>query len=141
MAWYVLGHSGQWTSIKCWGYMELKSQGGIVHLKMHGPIFQNLVFCFIWRIISQRCKFQISVETAKLFGCTKQFCTLQLHISYCVSLIMVTITRHIFINIFHIEHFSAVKFAMGYEKNMSILVIAKPPKARKKSWNDRTRLL
>ena len=53
-------------------------------------------------------------------GCTKQFCIglLQLPISYCVSLIMVTITRHIFINIFQTEHFSAVKFAMGCKKNM-----------------------
>ena len=55
----------------------------------------------------------------------EQFCILQLPISYCVSLIMVTITRHIFIDIFQTEHFSAVKFAMGYEKNISFLVIAK----------------
>ena len=35
---------------------------------------------------------------------------------------MVTITRHIFINIFQTENFSAVKFAMGYEKkNMSFM--------------------
>ena len=37
-----------------------------------------------------------------------------------------------FINIFQMEHFSAVKFAMGYEKNISFLVIAKYPKVRKK---------
>ena len=49
---------------------------------------------------------------------------------------MVTITRHVFINIFQMEHFSAVKFAMGYEKNMSFLVIAKSPKVWKKSWKD-----
>ena len=36
---------------------------------------------------------------------------------------MVTISKHVFINIFHMEHFSAVKFAMGYEKNMSFLVL------------------
>ena len=30
------------------------------------------------------------------------------------SVIMVTITRHVFINIFQTEHFSAVKFYMGY---------------------------
>ena len=51
---------------------------------------------------------------------------------YCVSLIMVTITRHVFINIFQMEHFSAVKFTMGYEKNMSFLVIPKSPKVSKK---------
>ena len=45
---------------------------------------------------------------------------------------MVTITREIFINIFQTEHFLAVKFAMGYEKNMTFLVIAKSPKVWKK---------
>ena len=45
---------------------------------------------------------------------------------------MVTITRHVFINISQTEHFSAVKFAMGYENNMSFLVIAKSQKACKK---------
>ena len=39
------------------------------------------------------------------------------YIFLCISLIMVTITRHIFINLFQMEHFLAVKFAMGYEKN------------------------
>ena len=37
---------------------------------------------------------------------------------------MVTLTRHVFINIFQTEHFSAVKFDMGYhgyEKNMGFL--------------------
>ena len=43
-------------------------------------------------------------------------------------LIMVTITRHAFINIFQTKHFLAVNFSMGYEKNMSFLVIAKSPK-------------
>ena len=46
----------------------------------------------------------------------------------CVSLIMVTITRQVFIDIFQTEHFLTVKFSMGYEKNMSFLVIAKSPK-------------
>ena len=32
---------------------------------------------------------------------------------------MVTITSHIFINIFQMVHFSAVKFTRGNEKNMS----------------------
>ena len=43
---------------------------------------------------------------------------------------MVTITRHVYI--FQTEHFSAVKFAMGYEKNMSFLVISKSAKVWKK---------
>ena len=37
---------------------------------------------------------------------------------------MVTKTRYVFINIFQMEHLLAVKFSMGYEKNMSFLVIA-----------------
>ena len=48
---------------------------------------------------------------------------------------MVTITRHVFINIFqteHLIHCVAVKFSVGYEKNMSFLVIAKSPKVWKK---------
>ena len=86
----------------------------------------------------QRCKFQISVEMVKLY--TKQVCILQFPISYCVSLIMVTITRHNFVNIFQMKHFSAVKFAVGYEKNMNFLVIAKSSKVKKSSWNSRTEL-
>ena len=34
----------------------------------------------------------------------------------------------VFISIFQTEHFLAVKFAMGYERNMSYPVIAKSPK-------------
>ena len=45
---------------------------------------------------------------------------------------MVTITRHIFFHIFQAEHFSADKFAMGYEKNMSFLVMATSSKVWKK---------
>ena len=42
---------------------------------------------------------------------------------------MVTITRHVFINIFQMEH---LKFAMGYAKNMSFLVTPKSQKVLKK---------
>ena len=45
---------------------------------------------------------------------------------------MVTITRHVFIDFFQTKHFSAVKFYMGYEKNMSFHVIPKSPKVWKK---------
>ena len=61
----------------------------------------------------------------------KQVGILQFSISYCVSFIMVTITRHVFINVLQTEHFSAAKFVMGYEKNMSFL-IAKSPKVWEK---------
>ena len=100
-----------------------------IYLKVHGSIFQNLFFFFIFDESSlQSCKFKILVETVQSFGCTKQFCDLHLTISYCVSLIMVAITRHSFISIFQTEHISAVKFDMGYEKIMNFLVILKSPK-------------
>ena len=52
------------------------------------------------------------------------------YMSYCcVSFILVTIARYIF----KTEHFSAVKLAMGYKKNISFLVIPKSPKFKKKS--------
>ena len=50
-------------------------------------------------------------------------------------MIMVTITMitgHFFINIYQTQHFSAMTLYMGYEKNMSFLVI---PKFRKVEEN------
>ena len=41
-------------------------------------------------------------------------------------------------NIFQTEHFSAVKFAMVYEKNIRFIVTQKSPKVIKNSWKDRT---
>ena len=63
----------------------------------------------------------------KTFGCTKQVCIYVYYscvYPYCVTLIMVTF-RHIFINNSQMEHFSAVKFDMGYKKNKSFLMIPK----------------
>ena len=40
------------------------------------------------------------------------FVYLMLPISYCISIIIITITWQVFINIFQTEHFSAVKSAM-----------------------------
>ena len=81
----------------------------------------------------QRCKFKILVETVKPFGYMKLICILQLPISYCVSLVMVTITRHIFINIFQMEHFFNSEICHGVtRKKMSFLVISKSPKVWKK---------
>ena len=42
---------------------------------------------------------------------------MQLPTPYCVSLIMVTTTSHIFITIAQTVHFSAVQFTWGYRKN------------------------
>ena len=45
-----------------------------------------------------------------------------------VSLIIVTIIRHIFTNISYMEHISAVKLYMGNENNMINLLIPKSQK-------------
>ena len=51
---------------------------------------------------------------------------------------MVTITRHIFNNIFQTENFSAAKFATSYEEKMSFIMIPKSPKVwrevEKSNW-------
>ena len=71
----------------------------------------------------QRYIFKILVKTVNLFGCTKLFCVLQLLTSYCVSIIMVNITRYIFINYFpNGTLFSCEIFHVGYEKNMSFRI-------------------
>ncbi len=79
--------------------------------------------------------FQILFKSVKPFGYKKRLHILQLPIplAYCVSLIMVTITSHIFINIFQTVHFSTVKLNRGNEKNMSHLLIPKSLKVWKKS--------
>ena len=50
--------------------------------------------------------------------------------SWLVPLILVTVTEYVFI--FQMEHISAVKFVVSYEKNRSSLVIPKSPKVWKK---------
>ena len=67
-------------------------------IKGYSPIFQNLVFGFIKESLLLRSKFKNSVETVNPFEIMKNFCILQLPISYCVSLTMVTITSYDFIN-------------------------------------------
>ncbi len=57
-------------------------------------------------------KFHLTLEP---FGHKTTLRILQLPIPYCVSLFMVTITSHIFINNFQKVHFSAVKFTRGNE--------------------------
>ena len=59
-------------------------------------------------------------------------CMLQLPISYCVSLVMITITRYIFINILQMECFSAVKFATSNEKNFELSCDTKISESLKK---------
>ncbi len=102
-------------------------------LKMPGPISQNGNFYSNDASSPKISWFQISFESVLPFGHKKRLSILQWSIPYCVSLIMVTITSHIFINIFQTVHFSAVKFTWGNEKNMSFLLIPKSPKVEEKS--------
>ncbi len=77
---------------------------------MPGPISQNGIF-YSNDVSSLKLSwFHISFKSDKPFGHKERLRILQLPIPYCVSLIMVTITSHIFINIFQTVHFPAVKF-------------------------------
>ena len=67
--------------------------------------------------------------------CIDQFCIVQLSI-----LCKLNYGYHnqvIFINIFQLEYFSTVKFAMRNEKKATCLVIPKSPKVWKKCWKIR----
>ncbi len=97
-------------------------------LKVPGPISQNGDNYSNDASSPKKSWFQISVKSVKPFWHKKRWCILQLPIPYCVSLIMVTITSHIFINIFQTVHISAVKFDSGNEKNISFLLIPKSQK-------------
>ena len=104
-------------------------------LKVHGPIFLNLASVSFEESSLQRCEFKNFSWNGQAVW--KYEAILYIAVAYilnCVSFIMVTITGHIVVSIvkFQIEHFSAFKFVMGYEKNMSYLVIAKSPKVWKK---------
>ena len=66
-------------------------------LKGCGPI---LKFYFPLSFVEsslRNCKFKISVEVVRSFSFTQQFCLLQLLVPYSVSLIIVTITKHVFV--------------------------------------------
>ena len=82
-------------------------------LKVHAPIFQNLVLCFIWRIINPK-------MLTYYFGWNGQTVWLCEAISYKVvaykiivlcNYVTITVTS----SLIYSENLSAVKFAMGYE--------------------------
>ena len=124
------------NGLTLWSWLVWVYTDPVCQLQGAWSYFSKFIFSLSFEESSlQKYKFQISVETVQPFGCTKQFCRLQLPISYCASLNMITIIRHIFMNIFQTEHFSAVKFAVGNEKKMSFLVIPKSPKVWKKVEN------
>ena len=100
--------------------------------------FSKFSFLFHFKESSlQSYKFKIWVKPVKPFGCTKQFCVFQLPTFYCVSLITVTITRHVFINIFQTEYYFSCKiwhrFWEKYELSSDTKI--------SKSWKNRTGLL
>ena len=116
--------------------------GLIVLLKLPGPIFQNGDFYSNDASSPKKSWFQISVKSVNPSGYKKRLGILQLPIPYCVSIIMDTITSHIFIEIFQTVHFSAVKFIRGNEKNMIFLLIPKSKKVWKKmKHSDRAPLM
>ena len=80
-------------------------------LKVHGPIFQNFVVVVVVVFHlkdhhSKNINFSWIGQSVWMYEAT---CLLHLPISYCVSLmITITITRHIFMNIFQTKRLSAV---------------------------------
>ena len=78
---------------------------------MHGPIFANSVFNFLFHLKDRHSKdVNWNGQAVWMYEAIMHLP----NISYCVSLIIVTTSRHVFINFFQTEHFSAVKFAMVY---------------------------
>ncbi len=85
---------------------------------MLGLISQNGDFYSKDASLRKKSWFQISGKSVKPIGYMKRLCNIAIAYSpipCCISLVMVTITRH-FINIFQTVHFSAVKFTRGNEK-------------------------
>ena len=116
-----------------WNFFPMCSYD-LKHLKVHAVVIFKIklhVPVSFEESSLQGCKFKISVKTGKPFVCSSNFVYCSC-LPYCVSLIMVTITGHIFINFFQMKQFSAVKFDMGYEKSMSFQAIPKSPKVLKK---------
>ncbi len=106
----------------------MKQLPDLLWLKVPGLISQNGIFYSNDASSPKKSWLQISVKSVKPFRHKKRLRILQLPIPYFVSLIMVTITSQIFINIFQTVHFSVVKFTRGNEKNMNFLLIPESPK-------------
>ena len=107
-----------------------------IKLKRHRPIFQNLVFCFICRIITLNMEiftfwFNRSSHLNAWVGSNSVF---QWPIFYGVDLIIITLTRQVLINFFQMDNFSAIKFLHEsvMRKNKSFFVISRLPKFEKK---------
>ena len=103
------------------------------YLKVPGPISQNGDFYSNDASPPNKSWFQIWLKSVKQFGYKKRLCICDCLYLHCVSLIMVTITSHIFINTFQTVHFPAVKFTRGIAKNTSFLLIPRSLKVWEKS--------
>ena len=112
-------------------------------LRVPGPISQNENIYSNDASSPKKFWFQIWVKSFKLFGNKKRLLILQLPNAYTLlcSIIMVTITSHIFINISQTVHFSAIKFTKGNEKNMSFFLIVKISESLRIIWSNWTGLL
>ena len=79
----------------------------IYTLKVRGPIFQNLVLYFIWRIITPKIvnlKFQLNWSNRLDVASNFVYCNCLY--DYYINFIMVTISRYFFVNIFQMHYFS-----------------------------------
>ena len=97
--------------------------------------------CQFWYLPQRASLACVGSQLVRPLGCAKQLCKLQSPILYCVSLIMVTITIHIFTDIFPREHFMAVISFVGNEKNMGYLLVSNLIKFEKKLNKNQTGLL
>ena len=97
-----------------------------ISLKGHGSIFQKGVFYINMHYPSRDLNFKFQFNRSYCLMHEEIMCIATIfYIPYCVSLIMVTMASHFFINIFQMVHLSAVKVTMGYEKNMSFVLMPK----------------
>ena len=87
--------------------------------------FSQQSFLFKCSIINHQRNLGFNFQLNRSNGLDMWGDLLELLIPCCVSLIMVTITSHTFVNIFQTVHFSSVKFTRGNEKNMGFLLIPK----------------
>ncbi len=128
-------HCGLWKLVSCFvsvNNLILKVPGPISHT---GDLYSNDASSL------KKSWFKFQLNRFNRLDTRRDDIILQLPISYCVSLIMVTITSHIFISIFQTVRFSAVKFTRDNEKNMSFLLMPKSLKVWKNIWSNQTGLL
>ena len=130
---YLNRQPDRWTDLwhDLW-MSHLKFPMTATYLKCTGLVFKSYFHISIEGSSHQGCKFKISFKLVKPLYVVSKFVYCSCLYNYYVSFIMVTTSRHFFINIFQMQYFWAVKLYICYEKNVSFLVIPKSPKDRKK---------